>query len=106
MNKLSVGEKIGKYLRYQREKRGISINELAKSMELTPSFLMRLEKGSYSNVKFDVIEKIAYGFQMTVEDFLEKCEIISRAEGLPPIEFYLRETYQLPKKAIDDVIPL
>lgn len=102
MKKDSIGARIGKYTKYQRQKRNLSLNAFAKKISLTTSFLLRLERGTYQNVKFDVIEKLAAGFAMTVEDFLLKCEIISYSQTVPPIEYYLKEMYQFPKDAIED----
>src|SRR5260221_13934073 len=99
----SIAGKIGTYTKYQRQKRELSLNEFAKLANITPSFLMRLENGVYQNIKFDVIEKIASGFQMTAEDFLRKCQVITSSEELPPLEYYLKELYQFPEEAIQDV---
>jgi|GEM_PF-2840895 len=99
----SVAGKIGTYTQYQRKKRDLTLNEFAKIADITPSFLMRLENGVYQNIKFDVIEKISEAFQMSPEDFLKKCQVISGSVQLPPIEYYLKELYQFPEEAIEDV---
>src|SRR5258708_22885494 len=99
-----VAAKIGTYIQYQRQKRELSLNEFAKLANITPSFLMRLENGVYQNIKFDAIEKLAASLQMTAEDFLRKCQVISSSEGLPPLEYYLKELYQFPEEAINDVM--
>lgn len=98
----NTGTKIGKYVNYQRMKRELSLNELGKQTGMATSFLLRLERGVYQNVKFDVIEKLAEGFDMTIEDFLIKCGIIEESHKLPPLEYYLKEQYQLPPEAISD----
>ncbi len=98
----NTGTKIGKYVNYQRMKRELSLNELGKQTGMATSFLLRLERGVYQNVKFDVIEKLAEGFDMTIEDFLTKCGIIEESHKLPPLEYYLKEQYQLPPEAISD----
>ena len=96
-------EKIGKYTKYQREKRGYSLNQFAKRIGITTSFLLRLERGNYQSVSFDVIEKIARGFDTSIEDFLYKCQITQASSSLPDIEYFLKEKYQFPKEAISDV---
>lgn len=100
---VSVAEKIGKYTKYQREKRGYSLNQFAKVVGVTPSFLLRLEKGDYNSISFTFVEKIAQGFEMTLEDFLQKCEIIDSSASLPSLQYYLKEKYQFPEEAISDV---
>lgn len=101
----SVAYKIGKYVKYQREKKNFSLNEFAKRVSLDVSFIMRLENGVYHSIKFDVIEKLAGGFETDIEDFLRKCQITSgrNKTSLPPLEFYLKETYQFPDEAIEDI---
>jgi len=98
----TTGSKLGKYIKYQRVKRKYSLNEFARKINVTTSFLLRLERGDYASVSFDIIEKIAIGFEMTVEDFLQKCKVITSSDKLPPIDYYLKEMYQFPKEAIED----
>lgn len=101
----SIAQKIGKYTKYQREKKKYSLNEFAKRVDLDVSFIMRLENGVYQSIKFDVIEKLAHGFEMDIENFLRKCQITSSKNkaNLPSIEFYMKETYQFPDEAIEDL---
>ncbi len=104
-SKQTIGSKIGKYIKYQRVKKGYSLNELARMTDFDTSFLMRLEKGVYQSVKLDVLERLSAGFDMTLEDLLEKCGLVS-AKGdkdLPSLEFYLKEKFQFPKEAISDL---
>jgi len=99
----SIAEKLAKYTKYQREKHGMSLNEFAKLTGLTTSFLSRLEKKEYKDVKFDVITKLAEGFSMRVKDFLKKCEIIESHRPIYPLSYYFKELYQFPDEAIDDI---
>jgi len=98
----TTGFKIGKYTKYQRVKRKYSLNEFSRKINVTTSFLLRLERGDYTNVSFDIIEKISIGFEMTVEDFLQKCKVINSSQTLPPLDYYLKEMYQFPLEAIED----
>lgn len=100
----SSAAKIGVYTKYQRQKRNLSLNEFAELVGMNPSFLFRLEHGVYQTVKLDAVEKIAAGLDMNVADFLAKCQIGRHyAAELPPLEFYLKELYQFPPAAIEDV---
>ena len=103
-NLLSPGEKIGKYIKYKRNQKQISLNEFAKLADITPSFLLRLENGAYQSLKIDFIIKLARGLQISLEDFLRKCELIERTkdEKLPDLKFYLKEKFQFPDGAIED----
>ena len=102
-NQHTYASKIGKYVQYQRKKRKISINQFANRIGVTPSFLSRLEKGEYDSIKLSMVEKMAYGLKMSLIDLLKKIGINSDKSKLPEIDFYLREKYQFPKEAIDDV---
>ena len=101
----STGKKIGTYVKYQREKRGLSLRAYAETTSLTPSYLSRLENGEYHSVSFAVIDRLAHGFQMPIPEFLKKCQITEELHTpLPDIEFYLREKYQLPTAAVEDMM--
>jgi transcriptional regulator with XRE-family HTH domain len=102
-NNLSIGQKVGKYVSYQRKKRDWSLQELADKSSLTASFLHRLEKGEYQSIKFDVFEKIACAFKIPLADFLAKCQITAQFSELPPLDYFLKEKYQLPQQAIEDM---
>lgn len=103
MSTNNLAKKIGKYTKYQRKKRKLSINEFAQRVNLTPSFLLRLEQGSYKTVKFSVVQKLAKGFDLSLKDFLVKCEIIESSCTLPELSFFLREKYFFSKKLIEEV---
>lgn len=99
----STAEKIGDYLAYQRVKRGYSLGEFSKRSGLATSFILRLERGEYKTVKFDIIEKIAEGLSMSIEDFLMESDIIKNTRYVYPLEYYFREMYQFPESAIEDL---
>lgn len=103
MTTRTTAQKIGRYVQYQRIKMGYSLQDFAKCTDLTPSFLMRLERGEYDTVKFDVIEKLCGGLKIHLPDFLAKCELMSNMNYLPTLEFFLKEKYQFPKEAISEV---
>lgn len=99
----SSGVKIGQYTKYQREKKNLSLNELARNADLTPSFLMRLERGDYQDVSFQAIEKIAKALNTDVQLFLKKCGLSKTSGTLPGLDYYFKEKYQLPDEAIEDL---
>ncbi|MFZ5438049.1 MAG: helix-turn-helix domain-containing protein [Patescibacteria group bacterium] len=100
----TAGEKIGKYVKYQREKRNWSLQDLAEKTSLTPSYLSRLETGTYTSPTYVAIESLAHGFGIPVYTFLNKCEIVDEIRiDLPDLDFYLREKFQLPDEALDDI---
>jgi len=100
----TAGQKIGKYVNYQREKRNLSLQDLAEKTGLTPSYLSRLESGAYTSPTYAAIESLAHGFGIPVYTFLNKCEIVDEIRiDLPDLDFYLREKFQLPDEAVEDL---
>lgn len=96
----SNGQKIGKYVAYQRNKRGLTLRSFSRLSGLDLAFIQRLEKGAYQGVSIDAILKIATAFSMSIEAVLSKSKISSYETRLPSLSYVLRETYQLPKEAI------
>ena len=100
----STAEQIAKYLKYQRKKRHLSITQLAKGAEVSPSYISKLEQGQYQSITFDVLQNIAHALDMKTVDFLRKCGLISEERSLPTLEYYLKEKYRFPPQAIIDII--
>jgi transcriptional regulator with XRE-family HTH domain len=100
---VSSGAKIGFFLKYWRERNKLSLGALSRASGLTPSFILRLERGIYRSVKFDAVERIAKSLKMTVEDFLRQCEILPQKSNLPSLEYFLAEKYQFSPQAIEEV---
>jgi len=99
---MSNGAKIGKYLKYQRKKNDLTLYEMSKSSGLSSAFLLKLERGDYKDVKFDVMQKISKSLGTDIISFLYKCKIISTHKKLPALRYYLKEKYQFPKNAINE----
>lgn len=62
--------KIGERIQQLRKEQDISQEEFALMVSLGRSYLSRIETGQ-RNPSIDVIEKIAFGFGMTLSEFLE-----------------------------------
>lgn len=95
---------VGDYIKYQRQKRHLSLAQLAKSTDLTPAYLSRLEHGTYQSLTITTLTKLATALEMSIVDLLYKAGIVEDKNPLPSLEYYLKEKYQLPSLAIDDVI--
>lgn len=103
--KLSTAVKIGRYLLYQRQKRDWTITDFAQKTGLTASFIFRLEQGEYKTIKLDALEKIADGLDMTMTDFINKCQLDDESSRtLPTIEFALKERFHFPQQAIEEIM--
>jgi len=95
---------IGRYLAYQRQKRNLTLADVAEKTGLSISYLSKLEAGQYNTATFDVIQDLAHGLNMRTADFLRKCELISEKRSVSPIEYSLKELLFLPSKAIREIM--
>lgn len=91
------------YVRYQRRKRGYTLQQFSDKTGLTPAYLSRLESDQYNNISLNACKALATGFDMPLLDFFIKCRVINSQTDLPEIGYYLREKYQLPEEAVEDV---
>ena len=64
---------IGKYIRQKRLLANISLNSFAFSNDIDPAILSRIET-QQQNIKLNILEKIANGFEMTPAQFLTEFE--------------------------------
>lgn len=64
---------LGKYIRAKRETMKVSLNEFAFSNDIDPAILSRIETLK-QNIKVNVLEKIAQGFNKTPAEFLTEFE--------------------------------
>ncbi len=99
----SVANKIGLFLKRYRKSNGISLNILAEKAGLTPSFVFRLEKSEYDDVKIGVVIKLAKALNMSLEDFLKRTQLIDNTQDLPEFEHYLKQKFDLPQDSIDQL---
>lgn len=66
-NEVSIGEQ----LKIARIKKGISINELAKSIDVTAPYLVRIENNVLINIGIKVFSKICYELDLSDTEVLE-----------------------------------
>ena len=64
---------IGLYIRNKREGLNISLNRFAFSNDIDPAIMSRIENLK-QNIKLNVLEKIARGFNQTPAQFLTEFE--------------------------------
>lgn len=73
--------KLGSYIKYRREKLDISLNSFAIQNEIDPAVLCRIENLK-QNIKINVLEKIALGFELSPAKFLLEFEEYSHKNNL------------------------
>ncbi len=64
---------LGKYIKSKREKAGVSLNSFSITNDIEPAILSRIEN-LHQNIKLNVLEKIAKGFNQTPAQFLLEFE--------------------------------
>lgn len=64
---------LGKYIRIKREAMKVSLNEFAFANDIDPAILSRIETQK-QNIKLNVLEKIAQGFDKTPAELLTEFE--------------------------------
>ena len=66
---------LGKYIKQKREKIGITLNKFGFANDIDPAILCRIENQK-QNIKLNILEKIANGFNQTPAEFLADFEKI------------------------------
>ena len=64
---------LGKYIKQKREEAGITLNKFAFANDIDPAILCRIENQK-QNIKLNILEKIARGFNQTPAEFLSDFE--------------------------------
>lgn len=64
---------LGKFIKEKRQQRGLSLNKFATEAEIDPAILCRIEN-LRQGIKLDVLEKIAFAFEMKLSEFLAEYE--------------------------------
>ena len=64
---------LGKYIKQKRENAGITLNKFAFANDIDPAILCRIENQK-QNIKLNILEKIARGFNQTPAEFLSDFE--------------------------------
>lgn len=64
---------LGEFIKSKRMQRGLSLNRLAIDAEIDPAILCRIENLK-QGIKLNVLENIAFAFQMTLSEFFSEYE--------------------------------
>lgn len=88
----SIGARIGLLVHYKREALGASLTKLALDTGLSRTFLSRLEREEFADVKVEALVKLSRRLPVTVAEFcaVTGCEL---STDLPGFEAYLRATH-------------
>jgi len=98
-------QKLGDYLRRLRKEIGLSIYEVAKRTETTPSYISKLETGKIlQSINVKNMALLAKAYEMPITVILEECGFAEKSlDDLPGLGFYLKMKYKFPPQAIRDM---
>src|SRR4051794_23201723 len=88
----SIGARIGFLVHYKREALGASLTKFALETGLSRTFLSRLERGEFADVKVTSLAKLTRRLPLTAAEFCAAtgCDLSTH---LPEVEAYLRARY-------------
>ena len=94
--------KLGRYVREQREARGLSGQALAAAAGVDKAWLHRLEHGEYASPDPKLLVRLARALEVDVSDLYLAAGLPTGSE-LPSMKPYLRAKYDLPESAIRQI---
>lgn len=93
---------LGNTLRQRRLELGLSLGQLADAAGLHKSFLSRLESGVVRQPSTDSLQRLAAALDLPDTTVFGLLDDRAR-DQLPPLQPYLRATYDLPDAVIADI---
>lgn len=66
---------LGTFIKNKRQQKGLSLNKFAMEAEIDPAILCRIEN-LRQGIKLEVLEKIAFAFDLKISEFLAEYEQI------------------------------
>ncbi|MFL6072789.1 MAG: helix-turn-helix domain-containing protein [Mycobacteriales bacterium] len=85
---------LGRYIRENRERRGMSLRGLAKAIDNDPKYLSRIERDHYKRPNANVLHRIADVLDLSYADLLLLTGQ-EPPEDLPSLAVYLSRKYGL-----------
>lgn len=96
---------LGRFIRQERERQGLSIRRLATTAGVDSTWLSRLERGDYASPDPRHLRELARVLEIDTNDVFAMAGYTG-GEGLPNFAPYLRAKYDLPVEAIETLSEL
>lgn len=98
-------QELGRHLRALREDFGLSMHEVARRTQITPSYISKLERGdTFQSVTIQTLTGFADTYNVPVQVLLERAGFIEEEkDGLPGLTSYLKAKYRVPHQAAADM---
>ena len=93
-------QELGRHLRSLREDFGLSMHEVARRTQITPSYISKLEQGdTFQTVTIQTLAGFADTYNVPVQVLLERAGFVPEEDGLPGLTAYLKAKYRVPHSA-------
>ncbi|MCK5332627.1 helix-turn-helix transcriptional regulator [Candidatus Parcubacteria bacterium] len=96
---------LGQYLKKLRNEQAISIRQVAKKCDISPSYLSKIENGNvFKSISIKTLLSLSEFYRIPIYSILEVSGLIKdNNEVLPNLAQYLRIKYKLSPQAIHDI---
>lgn len=96
---------LGIYLKRLREGLGLSMHEVSRRSNLTPSYISKIETGIvFKTVSAQALVEFSNTYNVPIPVILEKMYLVEREEDeLPGLSIYLRLKYDAPPDAVQEM---
>jgi transcriptional regulator with XRE-family HTH domain len=75
---------LGPQLRRRRERAGLSLNELAQRIDVSPSTLRRIEAGEIADVRVAMLIALAHELDFGLDDIAAEAGLLDKTRRLAP----------------------
>ena len=98
-------DNLGKYLKKIRMDNGYSIRYVAKNNNISPSYLSKIENGSFFNtIGINTLVSLSEFYGISISSMLEEAGFTKKqSDFLPDFTQYLRTRYKMSPQAIRDL---
>lgn len=98
-------QKLGKYLKQLREELGLSMHAVARKVNLTPSYISKIESGTIlKSISVRALINFSQAYSIPITAILEEAGFLEKSDDdLPGFATYLKIKYKLPYQAIRDL---
>ena len=96
---------LGEYLRRVRTDLGLSMHEVARRTNLTPSYISKMEAGhTFQTISAHGLIEFSKCYSIPTSLILERSGLTPESEDdLPGLSFYLRLKYKAPHQAVQEM---
>lgn len=96
------------YLKELRKDMDLNLRKAAKSANLTPGYLSKIESGQIKSIGIETLIQLSEAYKISIHNLLQEAGFFKNGTGedeygLPDLATYLRTKYHLPPTAARDL---